>query len=164
MLLIDGYNLLFASHKGRIQSNEMEASREKLIDRVARYCERRGTRARIVFDHTKGPPVWGIPGRTKSGPVEVLYTPQGVIADDEILGMVEKTGDRTSFTLVTNDRGIADVVRKRRFRVLGSEAFLSEMEKEIESAEGKSDDPREKTEGLPPGEVDYWMKEFGIDE
>ncbi len=164
MFLIDGYNLLFSSHPERIQSDELDAARKGLIQQVARYFGLCGTRARIVFDHTKGPPVWGIPGRSRTGPVEVLYTPKGVIADDEILRMVDGTSDRTAYTVVTNDRGIVDVVRKRQFRVIPSDAFLSKMEKAIGEAEGKTEDPREKTEGLSSSDVDYWMKEFGLEE
>jgi hypothetical protein len=38
------------------------------------------------------------------------------------------------------------------------------MQKAVSTSEGKSEDPREKSEGLLPGDVDYWMKEFGLDE
>ncbi len=117
-----------------------------------------------MFDHTKGAPIWGIPGRTQSGPVEILYTPQGVIADHEILQMVEKAGDRTAYTVVTNDRGISDVVKKSQVRVIPSHTFLKEMEKAVSDSGGVSEDPREKSEGLSSGDVDYWMREFGLDE
>ena len=135
-----------------------------MVQLVSRYCSLENARARIVFDHTKGAPIWGIPGRTKTGPVEVVYTPRGVIADDEILRMVEKAGDRTAYTVVTNDRGISDVVKKSQVRVIASHTFMKDLQKVVSASEGNSDDPREKSEGLLPGDVDYWMKEFGLDE
>ena len=159
MLLIDGYNLL---HSGQPVSREkLPQARQELSVLVARYCEAAGLRARIVFDFTHGPPAFGIPLRQKVGTVEVWFTPKGVTADDEIIGIIEGTEDRTAFTVVTSDRGIADAVTKRQVKVTASEAFRKEM---AEALRGGETEAPEKTQGLGPGEVDYWMKEFGLDE
>lgn len=159
MLLIDGYNLLFSGP--RVPREKLPQARQELAVQVARYCEAAGLRARIIFDFTQGPPAFGIPLKQRIGDVEVWFTPQGVSADDEILGLIEGTSDRTAFTVVTSDRGIADGVARRQVKVVDSGSFRKEM---TELLHEPQDEAPEKGKGLGPGEVDYWMREFGLDE
>lgn len=159
MLLIDGYNLLFSDR--RVVREKLPQARQELAILVARYCEASGLRARIIFDFTHGPPAFGIPLRQRVGTVEVWFTPKGVTADDEIRGLIDATDDRTAYTVITSDREIASAVAKRQFKVMASDVFRKEMAETLR--EGKTE-AREKTQGLGPGEVDYWMREFGLDE
>jgi predicted RNA-binding protein with PIN domain len=156
MFLIDGYNLLFAG--GRVRRDRLPEARKALLHALARYCEVCGQKARIIFDYSQGPP----PSRARLGAVEVCFTPKGVSADEEILGMIEGTSDRTAFTLVTSDREVADPARKKSVKVIGSESFRREMEKVLKDAEEKTDEAPEKGKGLGAGEVDYWMRQFGL--
>lgn len=164
MLLIDGYNLLFASARRRLAREELPKAREDLIVRIARYCEIGGLRARIVFDFTQGPPVYGHASRRKLGAVELWFTPRGITADQEILGTVGATQDRTAYTVITSDRAIAEAVAKKQVTVQDSSTFSSEVERVLRNAEGKTDEAPQKDQGLGPGEVDYWLREFGFDD
>ncbi len=160
MLLIDGYNLLFAQKK--VERRRLPEAREALVLRIARYCESCGQQARVIFDFTQGPPAFGGEARRRLGAVEIRYTPKGVTADDEILGTLAGTKDRTAYTVVTSDRGIADEARRRQFEVVDSDRMLAEMERILREAAGKTGEAPEKLRGLAPGEVDHWMREFGL--
>ena len=56
MLLIDGYNLLFASRRGRIDIRELSTERERLLNLLQHYCRLCGKRGIVIFDHTRAGP------------------------------------------------------------------------------------------------------------
>ena len=147
MLLIDGYNLLHAYARGPADA----AARERLIGLVADHCRRGGYRARIVFDASGD-----LMPFSCRGAVEIRTVREGRKADDEILETVGMTADRTAYTVVTDDREIADGSRRSGVEVVGCDAFLR-------SLAGPPEEER-KADGAPPEEVDYWMKEFGFEE
>ena len=93
MLLIDGYNLMFAAGL----SGDLASQRTELVATI----ETLGRRIRIVFDHTKGPPVYGLARRPKGKPVEVWFTEEGVTADTEIIETLRSTRDVTAFTVIS---------------------------------------------------------------
>ena len=149
MFLIDGYNLLHAAFPERAG----RGARQRLIDSVVDFCRSGGYRARIVFDATGD-----LPRRQKRGEVEIRNVARGRSADDEILDALASTEDRTAHTLVTNDRALAQEAGRRGVKVIPSEDFARLL-----LARGPSEDPKAGG-ALSPGEVDYWMKEFGLDE
>ena len=159
VFLIDGYNLLFARSRGRIDSRDLDQERERLVRLVQRYCHICGKRASIIFDHTKGPPIYGHPTRRVLDEVEVRFTTEDVSADDEIISTVESTNDRTAYTVISSDRQIVDRVRKLKMKVLDSTAFADELAETIRGADTKGT-----KNPLAKEEVDYWMKEFGVGE
>ncbi len=149
MFLIDGYNLLHAMSRGRLPRPDPR----RLIDLVVSWCRRGGYRARIVFD-----PTGDLPRRRKKGEVEIRNVARGRSADEEILAALESTGDRTAYTVVTNDRDVAREAGRHGIRVVSCEDFARDL-----LARGPSEDP--KGNGmLSPGEVDYWMREFGLED
>jgi predicted RNA-binding protein with PIN domain len=149
MFLIDGYNLLHAAFPDRATAE----ARRRLIDLVVEYCRKGGYRARIVFDATGE-----MPRRQRRGDVEIRNVPRGSTADEEILEALGSTEDRTAHTLVTNDRALTGEAARRGVKVIPSEEFARMLQ-----AHGPSEDPKAGGE-LSPGEVDYWIKEFGLDE
>lgn len=143
MYLIDGYNLLHALPE--------KASRERLIGLVAAHCQAGRYTALIVFDATGG-----MRRRAQIGPVELRVVAEGRKADEEILDLLGSTTDRTAYTLVSNDLELVREAEKRGMRVLRAEDFAASL---LATPEGP-----EKSQDAPPGEVDFWMKEFGLDE
>jgi predicted RNA-binding protein with PIN domain len=146
VFLIDGYNLLHALSPGRATP----AAREGLVGRLEAFCRRGGYRARVVFD-----PTGGMRRRETRGELEVWSVAPGRTADEELVLLLGSTPDRTAFTLVSNDRAIAEAARKRGAQVLSCQEFgrlLTEPPAEAE-----------KSDGAPPHEVDHWMREFGLD-
>jgi len=147
LFLIDGYNLL---HSFAREKTGGEA-RAKLVALIESYCVRGNYRARIVFD-----PTGGMKRNDQRGPVEVRNVPQGLTADEEILGALQATDDRTQYTVVSNDSAIVKAAAKKGFTVVPCEEFARLLSAAPEGPE--------KSESASPGEVDYWMREFGLDD
>jgi hypothetical protein len=63
----------------------------------------------VVFD---GPPPTGAPGREGLGRVTVVYSGSRS-ADDVIVGMLPSGGAAKQWSVITDDRGLADRVRAR---------------------------------------------------
>ena len=147
MFLIDGYNLLHSFARAK----SGDEARGGLISLIQAWCERGGYRARIVFD-----PTGGMKRNEGRGAIEIRNVPQGSTADEEILAALASTDDRTQFTVVTNDAAIVKAAAKRGFPVVPCEEFARLI---TTRAAGP-----EKADTASPGEVDYWMKEFGLED
>jgi predicted RNA-binding protein with PIN domain len=147
VFLIDGYNLLHALARGRAT----EGARDQLLTRIVEYCTRENYRAWIVFDATGG-----MKRREQRGPLDVYNVPQGNTADEVILNALATCDDRMQYTVVSNDLKIIKTAEKDGYKVLSCEDFGRRLAAAPEAPEKG---------GLPsPGEVDYWMREFGLDE
>jgi predicted RNA-binding protein with PIN domain len=147
MFLIDGYNLLhsFAREKSG------EDARNGLIALIQAWADRGGYRARIVFD-----PTGGMKRNEVRGAIEIRNVPQGRTADEEILEALGSTDDRTQYTVVSNDSAIVKAAGKQGFAVVPCEEFARTITTRPEGPE--------KADTASPGEVDYWMKEFGLED
>jgi predicted RNA-binding protein with PIN domain len=183
LYLIDGYNLLF-SGAGRIPRSpeDLEASREELARLLARFHAARRGRSVVVFDCRKPFFLFGLPRRQRRGDVEFRFAGEDATADDVLCDLVREARDPQGTTLVTSDREILDAARARGVRMAASREFWKELTGEARGTEGGDrgparrpgpkgrpaappPDPVEhpgKRSGLSDGEVDYWMKEFGI--
>ena len=151
MLLIDGYNLLFALKPP--SSRTLEKDRAELIDSLSRFAEATHQSLRIVFDK-------GGPRRDRRTRVEIIYVADGSTADDVIIAALEDTADRTAYRVVSSDRAIRTAAEKRRFVVIESRAFWTEVQAWL--APPKTGEPRGKQQGISSSEADAWMKEFGL--
>ena len=147
MYLIDGYNLLHAAAPGRAT----EAAREGLLAAIQGWCRRSNHGARIVFD-----PTGGMRRRDARGPLEVRVVAEGRTADDEIRATLEATADRTAWTLVSDDLELVKLADRRGMRVVACAAFLALL---APSSEGP-----EKREGASDAEVDFWLRDMGLEE
>ena len=147
MFLIDGYNLLHSFARERTG----DEARGKLTSLIEAYCVQGNYQARIVFD-----PTGGMKRNERRGPLEIRNVPQGSTADEEILAALRASGDRTQYTVVSNDRAIVKAAEKGGFTVLPCEEFARLISARAEAPE--------KGGTASPGEVDYWMREFGLDE
>jgi hypothetical protein len=113
LVLVDGYNVT-KQHQPNL---DLEGQRAWLVRTLATLAARRRVRPRAVFDGE------GAGSRPASGQreVEVVFTPAGVTADDELVLAVEATDEPV--TVVTDDRDLtarlaaagADVVRTGAF-------------------------------------------------
>jgi predicted RNA-binding protein with PIN domain len=148
VFLIDGYNVLRPLTRGRASADD----RDWFIQLVDAWCRSGGYAARIVFDATTG-----MRPRDQRGAVDVRCVAQGRKADDEIIAAVSATSDRTAYTVVSSDGEIVREAGKRGMRVLGWEEFARMV---LPPPSGGPEKPGEPT----AGEVDYWLREFGIEE
>jgi len=67
----------------------------------------------VVFD---GPPPTGAPARESLGKVTVVYSGSRA-ADDVIIGLLPGGAEAKQFSVVTDDRGLADRARERGAKV-----------------------------------------------
>ena len=139
MYLIDGYNLLYA----------IGVPRDALLGDIEAFCRRENQSARIVFDATGGMKRW-----ESRGPLEIRVVAQGRKADEEILSAIEATADRTSWTLVSNDLELVKAAEAKGMRVVRCRDFGALL------AARPADDEKP----AAPGDVDFWMKEFNLED
>ena len=161
MLLIDGYNVLFAHQPDCARVGPSDRSRDELVGFVDRYCAATRQKARIYFDPGRGSGGSGLRRKYAQGRVEVIHLEAGATADDAIRFAVASEPDRTAYRVVTTDREIVNAVRKRRFETITSEEFLLEAAR---AEAGPAPEPGRKRDGISAAEADHWMKVFGIDE
>jgi len=116
-IFVDGYNVAKLAWPDRT----LEQQRDALIARAEDLVRRHGATVIVVFD---GRSVAGAhaPGRRH---VRVVYSPEGVTADDVIRAEVARVGPEQPVVVVTNDREIADDVKAAGANVVPSNAFIA---------------------------------------
>ena len=139
--LVDGDNLL-GTWPGRSRS---DADKRRLVREVARLARREKRRIVTVFDGGSPPGV--------SYGADVVFSGPGRSADEVILDRLRREPDRRGWTVVTNDRSLADQSRWIGARTEGVLPFRARLE-------GGS--APEKPE--PSDDLEYWMDQFGGDE
>jgi len=151
--LIDGNNLL-----GRIAPHELRerSGRDGLVVRLLAF--QRVTRARIhlVFDGDPEPTPTDVPVNPK---FTIHYPGEGQSADDVIHDMIARQTDRRRFFVVSSDRAIRELAKKRGLEPVTSEVFARELKAAIK--EGKKRRELEKRTEAPSSlEIELWDEVF----
>ena len=116
-VLIDGYNVTQLQWSGR----PLETQRSMLLDAVENLARRFGTDVTVIFDGT-----FVVGAHTaRRRMLRVVYSPEGVIADDVIRDEVRRLPTSRAVVVVTNDREIIRDVRAEGANTVPSEAFLA---------------------------------------
>ena len=92
-----------------------------MIDRVENLARRHGAEITVVFD---GASVVGAHAPRRRN-VRVVFSPEGVTADDVIRAEVAHLPVERPVVVVTNDREIVDDVRALGANVIPSNAFIA---------------------------------------
>lgn len=103
LVIVDGYNLTMSMWPGA----ELVTQRQRLVDVLEESARRAGTEFVIVFD---GADVVGGHGARRL--VRVVYSPEGVIADDVIRAEVRRVPASRPVVVVTDDAEIRRDVRR----------------------------------------------------
>jgi predicted RNA-binding protein with PIN domain len=151
--LIDGNNLL-----GRIAPHELRerSGREGLVVRLLAFQRVTRSRIHLVFD-----------GNPEATPTDIVVNPkftihypgEGQSADDVIKDMIGRQTDRRRFFVVSSDRAIRDMARKKGLESVTSDVFARELKAVLK--EGKTLRELEKRSVAPTGlEVDLWSEVF----
>ncbi|MFC1479337.1 NYN domain-containing protein [Planctomycetota bacterium] len=157
-LLIDGYNLIYASGTWAemMDEGDIERARHNMISHISQYLGTGKRRTIVVFDgrtgHYKGP------DRTDFtyGSIKVLFTGREMKADDKIVEIVKEAVHPREITVVTSDRSIQRQVRALGAAVKESGDFRSEVFKKVKDMEQRS---REKGEnGYPLISYEEYME------
>lgn len=151
--LIDGNNLL-----GRIAPHELRerSGRDGLVARLLAFQRVTRARIRLVFD-----------GNPDEKPTDIVVNPkftihypgEGQSADDVIRDMVLRQTDRRRFFVVSSDRAIREMAKKKGIEAVTSDTFARELKAAIK--EGKKRRELEKRTEIPTGlEIDLWDEVF----
>lgn len=116
-MFVDGYNVTLLQWAGR----PLETQRDMLLDAVENLARRFGTDLTVVFD---GASVVGA-HTSRRRLVRVVYSPEGVIADDVIRDEVRRLPTTRPVVVVTNDAEIIRDVRAEGANTVPSNAFLA---------------------------------------
>lgn len=116
-LIIDGYNV----SKTAWPDSSLEAQRIRLLNGLAPLIARTGADTTVVFDAA---------AQAQRGPVnaprgvKVLFSPEGVIADDVIRDLVAAEPQGRVVVVVTSDQAIVTDVRRAGARPMASVALV----------------------------------------
>lgn len=152
--LVDGNNVM-AQRVG--WHRDKAGARRALMEELARFAKVKGARVTVVFD---GAPEKHFGDGSSYRGVRLFYAEKGSNADERIKGLVEATRERRTLRVVTSDRALADYVRRCGARVLGAGEFRRRMEDALAQAEGGPQG--EARPGVVAGEVDGWLRYFGV--
>jgi predicted RNA-binding protein with PIN domain len=117
VVLVDGYNVA----KLAWPSRTLEAQRTQLLDALENLARRFGSDLTVVFD---GASVVGAHS-SRRRLVRVVWSPEGVIADDVIRDEVRRLPSARAVVVVTNDAEIVRDVKALGANVVPSNALLA---------------------------------------
>ncbi len=117
VVLVDGYNVAKLAWPTRT----LEAQRTQLLDALENLARRFGTDLAVVFD---GATVVGAHA-SRRRLVRVVWSPEGVIADDVIRDEVRRLPTARAVAVVTNDAEIIADVKALGANVVPSNALLA---------------------------------------
>ncbi len=117
VVLVDGYNVA----KLGWPDLSLERQRERCIDAAETLARRWGTDLHVVFD---GADVVG--GHTRARRlVRVVYSPEGVLADDVLRAEVAALDPARAVVVVTNDQAVLHDVKAAGANTVSSDTFLA---------------------------------------
>ncbi len=151
--IIDGNNLL-----GRIAPHELRerGGREGLVVRLLAYQRVARARIHLVFD-----------GNPEETPTAIAVNPKFTIhypgaggsADDVIRDMILRQTDRRRFFIVTSDRALRELAKKRGIEAVTSDTFARDLKAAIK--EGKKRRELDKRTETPSAlEIELWDEVF----
>jgi predicted RNA-binding protein with PIN domain len=98
-LIVDGYN--FIGHDGGLRG-DLRVQRDRLVQRLADYRQRRGHRLTVVFDGWRSG--WPTEHRDRINGVDVIYSREGEQADEVIARLAREEG--AAVVAVSSDRAV----------------------------------------------------------
>jgi predicted RNA-binding protein with PIN domain len=132
--IVDGYNLLFYLFGS--SSSDFQAQRQSLIQSMNTKIEYLGLNVTLVFDSHLSP---GEGSRSHYHHLEVLFTPEGVTADDFIISNLKLSRDASKKVLITNDKELAQRARHLLASTQNIDYFLNWLDKRYSNIKrGKS--------------------------
>lgn len=170
ILIIDGYNLLFApAHQahGALENKQadfkqtvLEKAREKLIHLIKLYNQHRKYKIILVFDGAN-------PSRStqRSSQIEIIFSGAEEKADEVIIELARRQTNPRQVTVVTSDRHIKQHLKPIGVETIDSSDFIKELI--ISSPRSKKAETftqsKMKLFGISADEAKGWLKIFGIE-
>ena len=161
MILIDGYNLLYACEGLRPKSARKFARDEQreFLRILSDYARVSGEKLLVVFDGT--PPK----EMHRLTHLSVKYSGAKSSADEVIKRLIRLSHAARDLTVVSSDREIRDDSRRLGARSEKALAFWEKVKTVLAEQESRSEQlPPEKLHGISPGEAQKWEEIFGLED
>ena len=157
-LLIDGYNLLYASGvlapPGR--GTSLERARGALLEFLARVVDPAELpRTTVVFDARQAPP--GLPHYVRHGEMHIRFAPRGCEADDVLEELILQDTSPRQLTVVSSDHRVQRAARRRRATAVDSDVWAQRQMQRKPVGKPPSAKP---TGPLSEAEIERWLAEF----
>ena len=154
-LLIDCYNLLHADMPPVLAGLD----ERRLCDLLEGSPWDRGVGSvTVVADggvKPGGPPPGG-------GAVRLRYSGGDRTADDVLIELVEAASAPRRVTVVTSDREIRKVAKRRKARVVGSDDFVRKLAARARKPLRERDGGKPSVPNVLPGQAEGWMRAMGF--
>ncbi|MCK5003580.1 MAG: NYN domain-containing protein [Candidatus Aminicenantes bacterium] len=152
--IIDGNNLIGSSPDISLEDSN---SRTEIVAIVKKFQKKKNSKIIVVFD---GEPDTFSSEENPTEKIVIKYPPIGDSADDEIKRILNGYTYFRDVVLVTSDRELKDVAKKKGAKVINSIEFYYEL-KRVYRATGRIEMKQKRIDAeLSDGEVDQWMKIF----
>lgn len=144
LYIIDGYNLMFKVLRA---GDDLQKQRVAIIKDLNAKVQLLGIDALLVFDAQYK---YGEAQRTHYNYLEIHFTAQGEIADDYILKYVKSSLDPAKITVVTSDKKLSWLSRRRGAKAETVDEFLGLLNRRYRNKIKQLNEPQ--PEVLPPPE------------
>lgn len=158
-VLIDGNNLLYAARAE--DGVEPRTGRYLLCQALGQWAQRTGEKVHVIFDGPSPPP--DLARQIGHDAIRVSYSGAGNDADTAVIRELESDSAARRLIVVSSDRQIVRVARRRRARPEKSEEFWHRVCRELARQVPAPAEPVEKRDGLAPQQSSEWLAEFGLD-
>lgn len=159
-LLIDGYNLLYASGvlapQGR--GTSLQRARTALLERLAEIIDLDTlAHTTVVFDGREAPP--GLPRQFRHGAMQILFASRDREADELLEDLIGVETAPRRLTVVSSDHRVQRAARRRQAQAIDSQDWFARQSLRPPTAPSPGD---AKPSGpLSDEEVRQWLNEFG---
>lgn len=167
-LLIDGYNLLNASgifgaptRRGR---GGLERARNAMLNLLAESLPAEEVkRTTVVFDASEAP--YGLSRTVEHKGLTVHFASRDSDADSLIEELIKQDSAPRRLLVVSSDHRLQKAAHRRRASSIDSEPWLAQLLRQRQARLEQGPADSNKPEGpLSPGEVEFWLKQFGGEE
>lgn len=158
-LLIDGYNLLFASgvFASAAGPPTLQRTREALLQHLADLLEPRLLgRTVVVFDAIQAPA--GLPGELTFAGMQVLFSRRSQEADELLENLIAAHRAPRELLVVSSDHRVQRAARQRGAKYADSDQWLRELTRRMEIASITTKPQEVLTDSA---ELRRWVAEFG---
>ena len=155
--LIDGHNLLWSIFKNDEHFEPVDDA--GLVYTVSLYCQDIGDHAEVVFDGI-GPP--DKRPFKQIAQVNVIFTGQGIEADDVIEARIASCRSPKKLCVVSNDRRVRHAAQRAKAQLVKSDEFWTRVLKRLLRRRPPRE-PRAKRHGVTDAETREWLRQFGLE-
>lgn len=163
LLLIDGYNLLYAAGWGRdtYGPGDLQRARERLLRHLQKTLQPdEQSRTLVVFDARRPPP--DLSRDQQFGDIRIRYaSPEGE-ADPVIESLIAAHSAPKRLTVVSADHRLQKAAKRRGATPLDSDRFLDRLHHRAVNSRPAVPEENQSDHPLSAAEVEAWLLEFRI--